>query len=541
MSFSGVGADPLHLASALEATWSITNTVSGVRSEILKGAVGSGGLTEGVWSAVGVGNYVLELNIANPDGYYATDEIYVIVSDPGDADLDGDGQSPNEGDCDDDDPLVYQGAPEYPDGLDNDCDTLIDEGTDKYDDDGDGFCEDTTACSDGSKTGDCDDDDELVNPKALEVCGGADENCDGQVDEQDAEDCEDTWFDDDNDNWGDAQDPRCLCADDGSWRADKGGDCDDTDPAANPGVPELINGLDENCNSLIDDGTAAYDDDADGFCENPSCSDPLVQGGDCNDANIDVNPGEGEVINSQDDNCNSVADEGTTAYDDDNDGFCEGPVCTQFGKSPGDCNDYSTAVYPGAVEVIDGVDNDCDGPKDEGTTAGDDDGDGFCETAPCTTGANGGGDCNDGNAGINPWAAEVCGNGADDNCNNSQMISMRAGARPITMTTMAMGMGSPRTPSAPVLQTGTMILMRRGTVTTELEMRRMHIRVKRATSAQVAATDRSTITVTVAQRNTIPAPIHTPARSERTYGIHAWTSTTVGMVGSLHAVRLATG
>ncbi|MCP4807976.1 MAG: hypothetical protein GY913_32155 [Proteobacteria bacterium] len=59
-----------------------------------------------------------------------------------------------------------------PDGKDNDCDDLVDEGTLGYDDDGDGFTE---------LDGDCDDDDESINPDAEDVPdNGIDEDCDGE-------------------------------------------------------------------------------------------------------------------------------------------------------------------------------------------------------------------------------------------------------------------------------------------------------------------------------------------------------------------------
>ncbi|MEZ4798268.1 MAG: putative metal-binding motif-containing protein [Flavobacteriales bacterium] len=57
------------------------------------------------------------------------------------------------------------------DGIDNDCDLLIDE---DFDVDGDGF----TSCS-----GDCDDNNNLVYPGAPEICDGLDNNCDTQIDE----------------------------------------------------------------------------------------------------------------------------------------------------------------------------------------------------------------------------------------------------------------------------------------------------------------------------------------------------------------------
>ena len=85
-------------------------------------------------------------------------------------DLDGDGLSPDEGDCDDIDPDTYSGATEIIDGVDNDCDGEIDEGTLGSDDDGDGFSE---------AEGDCDDSDDTVFPGADPVEDVTNADCDG--------------------------------------------------------------------------------------------------------------------------------------------------------------------------------------------------------------------------------------------------------------------------------------------------------------------------------------------------------------------------
>jgi hypothetical protein len=66
-----------------------------------------------------------------------------ISDDPGDLDMDGDGFTPNQGDCDDNDKTIYPGATELCDGIDNNCDGNIDEGLEKFawyvDLDADGF------------------------------------------------------------------------------------------------------------------------------------------------------------------------------------------------------------------------------------------------------------------------------------------------------------------------------------------------------------------------------------------------------------------
>ena len=100
----------------------------------------------------------------------------VNVEDEEPVDTDGDGV-PDVDDCDPYDASVYPGAPELADGLDNDCDGVVDEGTDTFDDDGDGYSEDE---------GDCDDSNSNVNPGAVEVAdNGIDDDCDGITDPDD--------------------------------------------------------------------------------------------------------------------------------------------------------------------------------------------------------------------------------------------------------------------------------------------------------------------------------------------------------------------
>ncbi|MEZ4472994.1 MAG: putative metal-binding motif-containing protein [bacterium] len=74
-------------------------------------------------------------------------------------------------DCDDADPALYPGADEVCDGADNDCDGHVDEG---FDQDADG----TTTCG-----GDCDDAHPGRVPGQVERCDGVDQDCDGTADE----------------------------------------------------------------------------------------------------------------------------------------------------------------------------------------------------------------------------------------------------------------------------------------------------------------------------------------------------------------------
>ena len=116
--------------------------------------------------------------------------------------------------------------------------------------------------------------------------------------------------------------------------------------------------------------------------------------GDCDDTDSRIHPGAPEVCDGVDNNCDGERDEGHP--DTDRDGAAD---CI-------DCADQDPFSYPGAVEVCDGSDNDCDGAV--GLDEDDSDGDGFrgCH-----------GDCDDSNPLVNPGREEIPGNRLDDNCN----------------------------------------------------------------------------------------------------------------------------
>ena len=121
----------------------------------------------------GVGAWQIEANGKDADGQVVVQaEVGVLF----DGDVDGDGVTLCGGDCDDGDADAFPGAEEVcDDGVDNDCDGVVDEGSD---DDGDGY----TTCGEGEL--DCDDTDPAIHPGADEICAdGIDQDCDGLDDE----------------------------------------------------------------------------------------------------------------------------------------------------------------------------------------------------------------------------------------------------------------------------------------------------------------------------------------------------------------------
>jgi hypothetical protein len=421
-------------------------------------------------------------------------------------------------DCDDSSAAVFPGAVETCDGIDDDCDgridiDAVDEVVTHADADGDGFGSQVvtvTACvapegyvADGS---DCDDTDAGVNPDAAELCDGLDEDCDGVVDTT-AVDRLTWWRDVDHDGFGDSGHPTQSCdpptgyvdndadCNDADarltpatvWYTDADGDgfgdpatavaqcaapasavsngldCDDTRVAVAPGALERCDGFDNDCDGFTDNEAAIdaprwfADADGDGYGNaansGVSCIAPngyLADGSDCDDRNVAIYPGAVEICDHADDNCNGLADDedpgavdpNTWYADADGDTFGDPLVpkyaCDQprgYVADAQDCDDRDDDINPNATEYCNGgFDDDCDGlidnadPSNAGdaTWYADRDLDGYGSATDvigsCGYPAgyvNDSGDCDDSEPLVHPGLVEICGNGLDDNCDHS--------------------------------------------------------------------------------------------------------------------------
>ena len=341
------------------------------------------------------------------------------------------------GDCDDDDQTVHPFGWEICDGSDDDCDGVVDDSItveevcNGWDDDCDGEidegenlenCEfryrdmDQDGYGEGwepghcvcenqfpytaSQAGDCDDSNPALHPGAQEVCNNMDDNCDGEIDwGDDLPGCSTYYRDMDGDGWGNENQPRCICHPDGQWTTTLPGDCADWDPNSYPGAPaEVCDEFDNDCDGEIDEGldnegcvNKFLDMDGDGWGTDDFrclCQPDPVQHytanvpGDCDDTNPDIHPGAPEVCNNIDDDCDGEMDEGENNpgcvmyyRDMDGDGWgdefesrclCQ-PEFPYLVTQAGDCSDNDPEIHPGAPEVCDWIDDDCDGNTDEGS------------------------------------------------------------------------------------------------------------------------------------------------------------------------------
>ena len=367
-----------------------------------------------------------------------------------------DGYVADDSDCDDTRDDVNPGAAELCDEVDHDCD----DHDGMFDEDGDGVA----ACE-----GDCDDntsDDPEegpfaadINPDAVELCDGADNDCDDVVDEDDAVDAPTWYLDYDGDTYGGQSYFLVQCDSPGVDWHDNDDDCNDLSATVYPGADEYCNGADDDCDLYIDEDGAVdaptyyIDADADGYgtddtiitdeCNLPSGY--AEDSGDCDDSDMNTNPGALEYCDGHDDNCDGVTDEATAvdavAWYEDLDGDAYGNAArvsfacyepSGYTGVSGDCNETDSTINPAADEYCDGADNDCDGVTDESSSVdadtwyADSDGDSYGDPASfvdaCSqpTGyESDSSDCDDGDDTINPGVDEICNDGIDNDCDAS--------------------------------------------------------------------------------------------------------------------------
>jgi hypothetical protein len=144
---------------------------------------------------------------------------------------------------------------------------------------------------------------------------------------------------------------------------------------------------------------------------------------DCDDADPSIKPGAKEICNGKDDNCDGKIDED---FDADGDGFA---TCSTSTKAA-DCDDKDPAINPGAAEACNNKDDNCDGKVDESF---DKDNDGYYACARGQTPA----DCDDASNAVYPGATEVC-DGKDNDCDGKadDIVAVLGGPSSLSNPTM---------------------------------------------------------------------------------------------------------
>jgi formylglycine-generating enzyme required for sulfatase activity len=196
--------------------------------------------------------------------------------------------------------------------------------------------------------GDCDDNDSNIHPDVQEVCDGIDNNCNALVDDEEGQvlsDMTKVYPDADGDSFGDTQE-QYFCSVPNTGFVDNDLDCDDEDAGVYPEAPELCDDIDNDCDGAVDSDDSDIefsssdrfylDQDGDGFgvtesfveaCDRPEGYAYLM--GDCNDQDANINPEGSEVQNDLiDQDCNG-RDETTCYWGDDIRGCDESVILSE--------------------------------------------------------------------------------------------------------------------------------------------------------------------------------------------------------------------
>ncbi len=315
------------------------------------------------------------------------------------------------------------------DGLDNNCNGVVDDGL-IVDVDGDGVRACGTCGAPAAPNCDCNDNNAAIKPGAAEVCDNVDNNCNGQIDENVNRVC---YTGPAGSYTGTCPGPGCaprgVCR--GATQACTAGTfptCDGSTPGQTFPGTEVCDNLDNNCNGQVDEGLSggACSTGQLGVCAagTERCTAGTLQ------CQRNVNPST-ELCDNLDNNCDGLVDNGVTpqrcftGMAGTFTGTCPGPTCTPRGQCRAgtqQCDGAGTWLACGgqtlpAAETCNTSDDDCDGNIDNGLIT-DADGDGSRACGTCGAPAAGACDCNDANAQVKPGRAEVC-NAIDDNCNGT--------------------------------------------------------------------------------------------------------------------------
>tara|TARA_B100001996_G_scaffold193241_2_gene147916 strand:- start:2521 stop:5928 length:3408 start_codon:yes stop_codon:yes gene_type:complete len=257
------------------------------------------------------------VNDTDGDGLNDGQEVIIFGTDPLVPDLDSDGDSFYWfQDCNDSDPNIYPGATELLNGIDENCDGQWDEGFNSSDTDFDGLTDFgeyhffNTDLNLQDTDGDMlSDGDEVLIYQSNPLVFDNDTDLDGYY-----------WFQ----------------------------DCNDTNDQINPDMIELLDGIDNNCSGEIDEDFIGLDRDQDGLPDleefNNIYTDPLN------------NDTDGDGLSDGDEIFNTSTNPLIPDLDEDGDGF----------RWFEECNDDDINIYPGATELWNGIDDDCDEQIDDG-------------------------------------------------------------------------------------------------------------------------------------------------------------------------------